>query len=290
MAAEPAVIRKKRNGAGHAKAAGALAPRLSPAQDLTAFRGDPNFMTSLARGLAVIRAFSQQRQSQTIAQLSQATGLPRAAVRRCLYTLAQLGYVGASERSFALRPKILTLGHAYLSSTPLAVSAQQYLDQVNAAVHESCSLAILDEDEVMYVGRSTATTRIMSIDLKPGSRLPAYCSSIGRVLLAQLAPEELKAYFGRTRLRAHTERTITSREKLLQVLETVRRQGYAVVDQELEVGLRSISVPVCDTRGRVVAAMNVGAHAARVSVRELETGVLRHLRAAAAELGMLLSA
>lgn len=288
MAAQPAVIRKKRNGAAGVRSAAAPEPRV--AQDLKAWCGDPNFMTSLARGLAVIRAFSQQHRSQTIAQLSQATGIPRAAVRRCLYTLAQLGYVGASERSFSLRPKILTLGHAYLSSTPLAVSAQQYLDQVNAAVHESCSLAILDEDEVMYVARSTATTRIMSIDLKPGSRLPAYCSSIGRVLLAQLPPEELKRYFARTRLRAHTERTVTSREKLLQVIDAVRRQGYALVDQELEVGLRSIAVPVVDARGRAVAAMNVGAHAARVSVRALETEVLRHLRAAAAELGALLPA
>lgn len=289
MAVEPAVIRKKRNSAERARAAAAPAAASSPAQDLNAFCGDPNFMTSLARGLAVITAFSQQRRSQTIAQLSQATGLPRAAVRRCLYTLARLGYVGANERSFSLRPKILTLGHAYLASTPLAVSAQQYLDQVNAAVRESCSLAILDEDEIMYVARSTATTRIMSIDLKPGSRLPAYCSSIGRVLLAQLAPEELKAYFARTRLRAHTDRTIISREKLLQVLEAVRRQGYAMVDQELELGLRSIAVPVCDSRGRALAAMNVGVHAARVSVRELETHVLRHLRAAAGELGTLLS-
>lgn len=285
-AADAAVIRRKRNAPG---AAATAAASLSPVQDLKVYSGDPNFMTSLARGLAVIRAFAQQRQSQTIAQLSQATGLPRAAVRRCLYTLAQLGYVGASERSFSLRPRILALGHAYLSSTPLAVSAQQYLDQVNAAVRESCSLAILDDDEIMYVARSTATTRIMSIDLKPGSRLPAYCSSIGRVLLAQVGPEALKAYFARTHLQAYTERTVTSREKLLQLLQTVRRQGYALVDQELEVGLRSIAVPVCDARGRALAAMNVGAHAARMSVRELETNVLRHLRAAAAELGTLLS-
>lgn len=290
MRAEAGVSRKKRNGSGHAKTAEPTEPPPSQPPDLKTFSGDPNFMTSLARGLAVIRAFSQHRQSQTIAQLSHATGLPRAAVRRCLYTLKQLGYVGASERNFCLRPKILNLGHAYLSSTPLAVSAQQFLDQVNAAVHESCSLAILDENEIMYVARSAATTRIMSIDLKPGSRLPAYCSSIGRVLLAHLPPEELEACLAQVKLEPYTERTVTSREKLMQILETVRDHGYALVDQELEMGLRSIAVPVRDRKGRVVAAMNVGAAAARASVRELEANVLGHLRAAAGELQMLLPA
>ena len=146
--------------------------------------GDPNFMTSLARGLAVIRAFSQQRKNLSIAQISHQTGIPRAAVRRCLHTLARLGYVTVDARGFSLSPKILTLGHAYLSSTPLSASAQPLLDRIAAAVHESCSMAILEEDEILYVARSAATTRIMSVDLSIGSRLPAYCTSMGRVLLA----------------------------------------------------------------------------------------------------------
>ena len=252
------------------------------------YAGDPNFMASLARGLAVIGAFSGQAQSQTIAQLSQKTGIPRAAVRRCLYTLAKLGFVVGNERHFSLQPKILTLGHAYLSSTPLVVAAQPFLDQVNAKVHESCSMAILEEDEILYIARSRKTTRIMSIDLKAGSRLPAYCSSMGRVLLAHLPANDLKSYLARAKLKPFTERTITSKEKLTQVLESVRRNGYAIVDQELEVGLRSIAVPVKDANGNVVSAMNVGAQAARVGVRDMETQILPHLRVAAAELGGLL--
>jgi len=252
------------------------------------FSGDPNFMASLARGLVVIRAFAQQPKHQTIAQLSHKTGIPRAAVRRCLYTLNQLGYVSSNERYFSLAPKILSLGHAYLSSTPLVVSALPFLDQVNAKVHESCSLAILEDDEIVYVARSTRTTRIMSIDLKPGSRLPAYCSSMGRVLLAHLAPPDLEEYLDRISLKPFTERTVTSRDTLLQILQEVRQKGYAIVDQELEIGLRSLAVPVRNGRGEVVAAMNVGAQAVRISKRDMETTALPHLRHAAEELGSLL--
>ena len=142
--------------------------------------GDPNFMASLARGLLVIRAFSEYRRNLTISQTSQATGLPRAAARRCLYTLRVLGYVGEDDKRFFLRPQVLTLGHAYLSSTPLAVSAQPYLDEVSRGLRESCSAAILDGDDIVYICRS-AETRIMSISLLVGTRLPAYCTSMGEV-------------------------------------------------------------------------------------------------------------
>jgi IclR family pca regulon transcriptional regulator len=260
----------------------------APADEVDALTGDPNFMASLGRGLAVIRAFSQEEKALTIAQVSQRTGIPRAAVRRCLYTLGKLGYVAANERHFSLRPKILTLGHAYLTSTPLASAAQPFLDQVTAAVHESCSLAVLDEQEIVYLARSKAATRIMSIDLRPGSRLPAYCTSLGRVLLAHLPPAEQRASLARLRPVKHTERTVTSREKLSQVLEAVRRSGHAIVDQELEIGLRSMAVPVRDAAGQVVAAMNVGTQAARVPIREMTSRILPELQAAAAELGMIL--
>ncbi|HTN54247.1 MAG TPA: IclR family transcriptional regulator C-terminal domain-containing protein [Anaeromyxobacter sp.] len=251
--------------------------------------GDPNFMASLARGLAVIRAFAEHPQSQTIPQLSRRTGIPRAAVRRCIYTLSRLGYVAGRDRHFALGPRILALGHAYLSSTPLATAAQPFLDQVSSAVGESCSLAILDahEREIVYLARSTTARRIMSVHLAPGSRLPAYCTSMGRVMLAHLPPAELKAYLSHAKLVAFTERTVTSREKLAQILEGVRRAGHAVVDQELELGLRSIAVPVRDAAGRVVSAMNVGTQAARHPIREMEARMLPALRAAAAELGTL---
>src|SRR5665647_265054 len=211
---------------------------------------DPSFMTSLARGLAVVRAFSDLRGPQTIAQISQKTGIPRAAVRRCLYTLKQLGYVDAELNNFSLRPKVLTLGYSYLSSTPLTVSAQPCLDQISRKINESTSLAVLDEGEVLYVARS-ATSRVMSVALNTGSRLPAYCTSLGRVMLAHLPPDELDAYLERVKLKPMTKNTIVSQKKLRAVLAQVRQAGFAVNDEELELGLRSIAVPVRGASGKV---------------------------------------
>lgn len=272
---------------------GIVAPNLrhvTPASEIDALTGDPNFMTSLARGIAVIRAFTQQRRHLTIAQLSQRTALPRAAVRRCLYTLAKLGYVSSDEgRGYSLRPKILALGHAYLSSTPLATMAQPLLDSISDRLHESSSMAVLEGDEILYVARSTTTTRLMSIDLGLGSRLPAYCSSMGRVLLAALPASEIDAYLSRVNLVKLTHRTVSTAGELKRVLAAVQRQDYAIVDQELELGLRSIAVPVRDAAGRCIAAINVGTQSARVSIAEMESKFLPTLKAAAAELGILLA-
>jgi len=262
---------------------------VTPAVEILGFAGDPNFMASLARGLAVIRAFTQQRRPLAIAQLSQRTGIPRAAVRRCLYTLSRLGYVASEDgRTYALRPRILTLGHAYLSSTPIVNAVQPLLDQITSTVHESSSMSVLEGDEILYIARSSTTRRVMSIDLGIGSRLPAYCTSMGRVLLAGLSAAELDAYLGRVKLAKLTSRTVSEPAELRTVLAAVRRDGFAIVDQELEIGLRSISVPVSDPSARVVAAINVGTQSSRVSVAEMETKFLPPLRAAAHELGLLL--
>ncbi len=256
---------------------------------IAAYGGDPDFMASLARGLAVIRAFPLERSRMSIAELSRRTGIPRAAVRRVLYTLAKLGYVAGDEtRTYRLQPRILAIGHAYLRSAPLSASAQPLLEQVSRAVHESCSMAVLDEGDILYVARSSSSQRIMSIDLGVGSRLPAYCTSMGRVLLAHEAPAELASYLRRVRLQARTERTEVSKEKLATILNGVRTAGYALVDEELEIGLRSIAVPVVDPMGRVAAALNVSTQAARVSVPEMEQQFLPPLRTAARDLGMLL--
>lgn len=262
---------------------------VTPASEIEALTGDPNFMSSLARGLAVIRAFSQQRRELTIAQLSHRTDIPRAAVRRCLYTLAKLGYVGTEDgRTYALRPRILALGHAYLSSTPLATAVQPLLDQISDELHESSSMAVLEGDEILYIARSSTTTRLMSIDLGLGSRLPAYCTSMGRVLLADLAPVQLDQYLSRVKLTRLTNRTVSTAAELKRVLAEVRRDGYAIVDQELEIGLRSIAVPVKDAAARCVAAINVGTQSARVSVAEMQARFLAPLQAAASELSVLL--
>jgi len=257
---------------------------MDQAAEIAAASGDPNFMASLARGLAVIRGFSREKRSMTIAQLSHKTGIPRAAVRRCLYTLERLGYVASEDgRNFALRPKLLGLGHAYLSSTPLVVTAQSFLDRVSDAVNESCSLAILAGVDILYVARSVSW-RISWVARNVGSRLPAHCTSIGLVLLAHLPPTELREHLARVDLKRYTERTITSRAALLEALEEVRGQDYAVADNMMEIGVRSIAVPVRDAVGTVVAGMNVIIQSGRGTVREMRTLYLPHLQAAARDL------
>lgn len=259
---------------------------LTIAQEIEAMT-DPSFMTSLARGLAVVRAFSDQRRSLTIAQISHKTGIPRAAVRRCLYTLKRLGYADSEANNFFLKPKILSLGYSYLSSTPLTVSAQPCLNGISRALNESCSLAVLDNEEVLYVARS-ATSRVMSIALNTGSRLPAYCTSLGRVLLASQSDEVLQQYFDTVKLRAYTERTVVSVARLREILSEVRVSGYSVVEEELEIGLRSIAVPVRGAAGVVHASLNVGAQATRVSTRQMEEEFLPALLKSAQELSVLL--
>ncbi len=260
----------------------------SPAQQVDSHTGDPNYMTSLARGLVVIQAFSERNRRLTISQLGAKTGLSRAAVRRCVYTLSKLGFAGTDDgRHFYLRPRVLTLGHAYISSMPLASAAQPVLEHLSHILHESSSIATLDGLDIIYVARASAT-RIMSIDLGVGSRLPAFCTSMGRVLLANLPPEELDSCMARIEYTRHTDRTVANEDKLRQVLRGVQRNGYAIVDQELELGLRSMAVPIRNPMGKVVAALNVGAHAQRVTIQDMQTRLLPNLHAAAQELSMLL--
>ena len=259
------------------------------AAQLDEFSGDPDFMTSLARGLLVIRAFSQRPLRLSISHLSKRTGLSRASVRRCLHTLSKLGFAGSDDgRNFYLRPRILTLGYSYLSSMPLATAAQPILDQLSQILNESCSIALLDGTDIVFVAHANST-RIVAIDLGVGTRLPAFCTAKGRVLLANLLPEELESALPAIEFTRYTDRTVTSVEKLRQVLMTVRTEGYAIIDQELEMGLRSMAVPVRNPAGRVIAAISVGAQGQRVSMQDMQTRFLPYLRAAAQELCLLLS-
>lgn len=259
-----------------------------PDHSMEVMQGDPNFMTSLARGLAVIQAFSQTNYQLTIPQISSKTGFSRAAVRRCLYTLVKLNFAGSDDnRHFYLRPRILTLGHSYISSMPLALAAQPILDHVSHILRESCSIATLDGTEIVYIARANVT-RIMAIDLGVGSRLPAFCTTMGRILLAHLSVEELEELLPHIVFKRFTERTVAGPEKLRQILRTVQRNGYCIIDQELEHGLRALAVPIRNPAGKVVAALNVGVHAQRVSIQELQSKFLGYLRAAAQELCMFL--
>jgi IclR family pca regulon transcriptional regulator len=249
---------------------------------------DPDFMTSLARGLGVIQAFTPTFARMTVSQVSARTGLSRAAVRRCLHTLSKLGFVHADDgKYFSLSPRVLTLSHAYTSSGRLPSAAQPVLERLRAVVHESCSVATLDGDELLYVARAHVS-RIMTVDLSIGSRLPAYCTSMGRVLLAHLPPQRLEDYLRRVELRRHTPRTIVSPARLRKVLGEVRRDNFAMVDQELEEGLRSLAVPITGIDGEVVAAMNIGAQAQRMPLEQLPSRFLAHLTTAARDLSLAL--
>ena len=278
----------RKQGRAGVESAGLLEPAQTPIAPFESANGDPNFMTSLARGLAVIQAFSQTKRQLTISQVSSKTGFSRAAVRRCLYTLSKLGFAGSEDnRHFHLRPRVLTLGHSYISSMPLAVAAQPVLEHVSHVLHESCSIATLDGAEIVYIARANVT-RIMSIDLGVGSRLPAFCTSMGRVLLADLAAERLEELLAKIEFKRFTERTVAGAEKLRQILRMVQRNGYSIIDQELEHGLRSMAVPIRNPAGKVVAALNVGAHAQRISLQDLLNRFLPSLKAAAQELCMFL--
>lgn len=238
---------------------------------------ETDFVSGFARGLAVIEAFDETRPKLSIAEASKITGLDRATVRRSLLTLSELGYADYDGKFFALTPKILRLGHAYLSATPLPTIVQPYLDQLSERAGQSASASVLDGTEIVYIARASQK-RVMSISLMPGSRLPAYCASMGRVWLAALPEQEARAILARSNLKANTPFTKTDPDALIAEFRRVRDQGYALIDQELELGLCSIAVPLENDRGRIVAALNIGAPAAHVPAAEMVERYLPLLR------------
>jgi len=241
------------------------------------------FVQSLERGLAVIRAFSRERPRLTLSDVARQTGMTRAAARRFLITLESLGYVSSDGRLFSLRPSVLQLGYAYLSSFSLAQVAQDQLEALADELHESCSASVLDDLDIVYVARAS-TNRIMTIGLSVGARLPAHLTSMGRVMLAALDDAAIDAYLARAHLEARTVHTITDADELRAELMRVRAQGWCLLDQELESGVRSVAVPVHDATGRVAAAINTSAHAARVSRETLQDEFLPKLQECARQI------
>lgn len=240
------------------------------------------YVQSLERGLSVLRAFGPEHAQLTLTDVARATGLTRAAARRFLLTLVELGYVRSDGREFSLRPRVLELGYAYLSGLSLAEVAQPLLEELVATVRESSSIAVLDGDDIVYVVRCP-TKRIMTVALSVGTRLPAYCTAMGRVLLAALPADALEGYLDRVPLLARTERTCTDPMRLRATLARVAADGYAAIDQELEDGLVSLAVPIRDATGAVAAACNLSANALRVDVATLARDLLPALRATAAQ-------
>ncbi len=225
---------------------------------------EPHFVQSLERGLSVISAFGPGRSTLTLSEVSRATDLTRAAARRFLLTLVDLGYVRHDGRLFSLTPKILGLGYAFLSSLTLPGVAEPHLDRLSRQLHESASASVLDGTDIVYVARVPAA-RIMTVAINVGTRFPAHATSMGRVLLAGLDADALDAYLDAAVLEQFTPHTVTDEAVLRERLDEVRTQGYALVDQELEHGLRSIAVPVRDRQGTVVAAVNISSHVSRVT-------------------------
>lgn len=238
----------------------------------------PDHVQSLSRGLSVIRAFDAERPELTLTEVARRADLTRAAARRFLLTLVDLGYVRAVEGRFALRPRVLELGFAYLSGLGLPDIAQPHMEELSAAVGESCSASVLDDLDVVYVVR-VPTRRIMTVAIAVGTRFPAFATSMGRVLLAALPEAELAERLSRLEARPLTERTTTDAAGLREILDRAASDGHALVDQELEHGLRSVAVPLHGPGGRVVAALNVSAHTSRATLKHLRGDVLPHLRA-----------
>jgi IclR family pca regulon transcriptional regulator len=255
-------------------------------QELQAELG-PDFVQSLARGLRVIEALGGEQGAATLSGVAQRTGLARAAARRFLRTLEAMGYVAAEGKEFRLQPRVLDLGYAYLSSMPLWEVAEPAMEELVEQVHESCSAAVLDEMDIVYVAR-VPTKRIMAIAINVGTRLPAYCTSMGRVLLAGLPEGQREAYLKKLKARRLTEKTVTEPARLRELIAEVAKQKYALLDQELEDGVRSVAVPLLDRQGRTVAAINVSAHAARVTKKELVERILPRLQRAARQITLAL--
>ncbi|MBT52100.1 MAG: IclR family transcriptional regulator [Mameliella sp.] len=226
-----------------------------------------DYVASLAKGLQVIECFGAETPRLTITDVSNRTGLDRATARRCLLTLHHQGYAEFDGKFFTATPRILRLGMGALASLPLSQLVQPWLDQLSDQIGESASVSILDETEIVYLARA-AQRRVMSIGLMPGSRLPAHCTSMGRVLLAALPVAEARILVDRSDLSPRTAHSLTEPDEIMSRIVDVRRDGYSVIDQEVEIGLRSIAVPVMNVRGQVVAALNIGSAATQVRAED----------------------
>jgi IclR family transcriptional regulator, pca regulon regulatory protein len=234
---------------------------------------DSDFVQSLDRGLAVIKAFGPDRERLSLSEVARATGLTRAAARRFLLTLVRLGYVRSDGREFSLRPRVLELGYAYLSGLAMPEIAAPHLEELVARLRESSSISVLDGHHIVYVAR-VPTKRIMTVAISVGTRFPAFATSMGRVLLGALSEADLDRYLDEATFEAFTANTVTDPVRLKEIVRVAAEQGYAIVDQELEEGLRAIAAPIRGSGDGVTAAINVSAHASRVSLEAMRTDLL----------------
>ncbi|MDB5851494.1 MAG: IclR family transcriptional regulator [Rhodoferax sp.] len=245
------------------------------------------YVQSFARGLEVIRSFSAQAPTQTLSEVAERAGLTRAGARRILLTLQTLGYVVTDGRQFRLTPRILDLGFAYLSSMPIWNLAEPVMESLVAEVKESCSAAALDGTDIVYVMR-VPTHKIMRINLGVGSRLPAYCTAMGRMLLADLPADEAARLLAASDLQPLTKHTIIDIDALLAKVAQARKQGWCLVIQELEEGLIAMAAPLVNRAGRTVAALNISGQVNRTTAKVMQETMLPALLAATREMSRLL--
>lgn len=232
---------------------------------------------SLHRGMEILKAFNREAPRLTLTEVATITGLSRATARRFLITLTNMGYVGNQNRYFYLRPKILELGNTYLSSLSFNDAVQQHLNGLSEELHESVSASVLEYPDIVYVARAS-TNRVMTIGLTVGTKLPAIYTSMGRVMLAQLPPTKLEDYLDRTQIEKLTEFSITNKKSLNTEIDKARSQGWYLLDQELEIGLRSLAVPIGTHINDTYAAINVSVPASRVNIKTLESLILPRLQ------------
>jgi IclR family transcriptional regulator, pca regulon regulatory protein len=247
-----------------------------------------DFVQSLERGISVIRSFSAERSQQTLSDVARQTGLTRATARRLLLTLEELGYVRHTGKDFELTARVLDIGYSFVASLNLTHIAQPFLETFSEAVHESSSVSVLDDTNVVYIAR-VPTKRIMTVSIGLGSRFPAYQTSMGRVLLAELDDDAVTDIFERSDRTHATDRTVDNATDFAERIAKVREQGWALVDQELEIGVRSVAAPLRNAAGTALAAMNVSTHAGRTSIDEVHTIFLPQLLETARHISMALA-
>ncbi|GAM62813.1 pca regulon regulatory protein pcaR [Vibrio ishigakensis] len=244
---------------------------------------DKDFLTTLARGLSVIRSFQKNRMTMTLSETAEANDMSRASARRFLLTLQTLGYVKVEGRQFSLTPKVLELGYSYLANLDVGGVVSSQLEQVTQQIHQSSSAAVLDGTDIVYIARVPVRS-LLAFNLQIGARLPAYATSMGRVLLSQLPEQKVISILEGSNIESLTPYTLTSQADILRELEIVKQQGYSINDQELELGLRSVAVPVVNQKGQVKLTLNISTHVSQVSSEDIVSTFVPILKQASAQI------
>jgi IclR family pca regulon transcriptional regulator len=256
---------------------------------MTTSKYNKDFLKTLDRGIAVIKSFDGDTPRMTLSEVAHKNKMSRAAARRFLLTLQNLGYVVKVDDSFQLTAKILEVGHPFLSNLNFIEVITPFMREASRKLYKACSASILNETDIVYIARIPSQHQILSVNLNVGSRLPAYCTSMGRVLLGNMNEKELEAYFENAELISHTPHTITNVKKLFDLINQARTDGYCIVNQELEENLCSVAVPIRNRQGKVLCAINVGMPVGQLKIREIKTEYLPVLQEAASKAEAILA-